>query len=105
MAAGPEVEIVDQHTIKIEDAAPSPENDEDEDLGPEYQYYYSEKILGQLYRAVDERNIWHESIRTRVARQETDMWDDLHDIIVRESRHYNIGWTGHLEKARRVRDT
>ena len=105
MAPGPEVEIADQRTINFEDAAPIPENDEDEDLRPEYQYYYSEKILGRLYRAIDERNIWHESIRTMVTPQGTNMWDDLHDIIMRESKHYKIEWTDHLEKARRVRDT
>ena len=35
--------------------------DEDEDLRPPSKYYKSDKILGRLYRAVDEREVWHEN--------------------------------------------
>jgi hypothetical protein len=37
--------------------------DEDEDTGPTHMYYRSDKILGLLYRAVDEKKIWFENIK------------------------------------------
>jgi hypothetical protein len=37
--------------------------DDDEDPGPTHMYYRSEKILGLLYRAIDEKKIWFENIK------------------------------------------
>jgi len=38
-------------------------NDDDEDPGPTHIYYRSDKILGFLYRSIDEKKIWYENIK------------------------------------------
>ena len=37
--------------------APSMNEDEDDYSGPKYKFYESQKILGKLYRAIDEYKI------------------------------------------------
>ena len=43
------------------------EDDEDDNTGPNYGYYKSEKILGKLFRAIDEKRIWRDDIRDPAA--------------------------------------
>lgn len=44
----------------------SDNEDDDDAAGPNYKYYYSEKVNGFLYRAIDERKIWYENIKISV---------------------------------------
>ncbi|RDA84822.1 hypothetical protein CP532_3158 [Ophiocordyceps camponoti-leonardi (nom. inval.)] len=55
------------------------DKDEDDDgMGPtRYKYYMSEKILGHLYRGVDEQKIWNEDIHKTVKKGGPSVWDLL----------------------------
>ena len=71
-APGPYVEIHDKGGIEFE-AASNREADEigdDDDDFTAYRYYESDKILGKLYRAIDEREIFEE-IKQRSAATES----------------------------------
>jgi hypothetical protein len=61
-APGPHVHILKLDGISLEDLEHTirfGQEDEDDDM-PRYRYYESPKILGKLYRAIDERAIFRE---------------------------------------------
>lgn len=60
---------------EVEDAG----DDEDENKAPRYDYYESEKILGKLYRAIDEKKIWHENVKIHTPHSDDsrNMWRDF----------------------------
>jgi len=59
MAPGPHVEIMEDKPISFDEAVPTNQNtgDVDED-STEYRYYYSDKLLGKLFDAIDEQEIF-----------------------------------------------
>ncbi|KAL8946947.1 MAG: hypothetical protein Q9222_006725, partial [Ikaeria aurantiellina] len=59
-ARGPRALLQDTISIKDIEAVEETEEDVIEDEGPEPIYYQSEKVLGRLYRAIDERAIFEE---------------------------------------------
>jgi hypothetical protein len=61
-APGPHVQIVKKEGILFDSPlSESSFDNEDEDDGfSRYKYYESDKILGKLYRAIDERKIFEE---------------------------------------------
>lgn len=61
-APGPQVRIESKAGIGFVDALnidPQDQEDEDDDM-PSYRYYESTKIIGRLYRAIDERALYQE---------------------------------------------
>ena len=108
-APGPYVEIVPKKSVLYDTAVSgnSSDNDDDEDGGPApYRYYESDKILGKLYRAIDERKIFQE-IQTRVRMDGgldsstlmSAVWDNV------KERCRLIQWEHKTEWARHIRDT
>ena len=61
------------------------ERDEDDNLGPQYQYYQSEKINGVLFDAIDEQKIWYQSIKGK-AKTDEAIWSDLSTYIRKECK-------------------
>src|SRR3954451_13977565 len=60
-APGPHVLIEKRDGISFESVPErDPDNADDEDDFTRYRYYESDKILGKLYRAIDERKIFSE---------------------------------------------
>ena len=61
LAPGPRV-LVDEDVKLIDDETPSDDEDNEDaiDDGPQTKYYKSHKILGKLYRAIDERDLLDE---------------------------------------------
>jgi hypothetical protein len=62
-APGPHVEIeklmgISFQVVPYQD--PNDVMDEDDDDFPRYRYYESDRIIGRLYRAIDEREIFEE---------------------------------------------
>lgn len=100
---------MDKSTIELDDYIIEPAADDEEDQynRQRHVYYKSEKLLGQLYRAIDEQRIWHEDVRSRVPSADgSSFWDDFfiktrprYEAIVEESR----GWVDRLETAREIR--
>ena len=80
-------------------------DEDDDEAGPRYEYYKSDKLLGQLYRAVDEGKIWLEDIHTeKTVTSGPSFWDQL--LLHATDRCNEIGcsgWKERLEEARRIR--
>lgn len=88
----------------IEYMDPNDFEDEDDDF-PTYHYYESDRILGRLYRAIDERSIFEE-IQKRAFRVGTNsqstvieaLWFQIQDACK------IIQWQHLLEDAKGIRD-
>lgn len=107
LAPGTETRIVDKYAIELDDYVLEPASDEEEDQysGPRHVYYRSDKLLGRLYRAINEQKIWHEDVKSKV-RPLKSFWDRLIDRI--RPRYEAIvddpsGWVSHLETGREIR--
>jgi hypothetical protein len=70
-----------------------------------YKYYKSEKILGHLYRNVDEKKIWDQDIHRSISTDGPSVWDQLLAIVETEIVKYNldIDWTRKSEQAWKLR--
>ncbi|KAI1169475.1 RNA dependent RNA polymerase-domain-containing protein [Nemania sp. FL0916] len=78
MAPAPPTNIVDKTEIQFEASLPpAADEDEDDDVGPKHMFYPSDKILGKLYRAIDEKQIWRDDIHVVVNRFGPSLWDEL----------------------------
>lgn len=104
LAPAPPANIVDRTEI-VFDAPKAPAlEDEDEESGPKYQYYKSSKVLGKLYRAIDEKKIWKENIHRATSSQGTSVWDQLSRYIRSECEKLgDVNWRPLQDDARRIR--
>jgi len=112
MAPGPHVEILKDKPISFEDVKATNDNklndDDDEDFSP-YKYYPSSKILGKLYSAIDEREIFERVQRNRLdqpLRRAADTAPPVLESVWNylESRFLLNLWEDYLEQARGIRD-
>ncbi|KAF4986827.1 hypothetical protein FGRMN_10645 [Fusarium graminum] len=83
------------------------EDDNAEDGMSRYKpkYYPSQKILGRLYRNVDEKKIWNEDIHHSINTVGPSVWDQLLTIVENELLKYNldVDWTHKSEEAWKIR--
>ncbi|KAK4149994.1 RNA dependent RNA polymerase-domain-containing protein [Chaetomidium leptoderma] len=105
-APGPLITIYDKSAIAMDEhiAPRDNEDDEDNDEGPRHRYYASDKILGQLYRAVDEQNIWAHDIRMATKTGGPSFWDQL--LMALKERVSTIGpveWEHRSDEAHSIR--
>ncbi|RMJ28931.1 hypothetical protein PHISP_00142 [Aspergillus sp. HF37] len=63
--------------IQLDKYVVQPAYDEDEDSEPRRKYYRPDKLLGKLYRAVDERKIWSEKVQFRRIQGRGSFWDEF----------------------------
>ncbi len=70
------------------------------------RYHRSEKVLGRLYRAIDEKNIWSENVRIDTQSSGRPVWSALLDIVQArlESLNVTIAYRHRLEEARKLRE-
>lgn len=108
LAPGPETRIIDKSAVELDDYILEPAEDEEEDQysSMRYEYYRSEKILGQLYRAVDVPKIWKEDVQSKVRPVGASFWDEF--ILKIRPRYEAVvgfidGWAEHLDTAREIR--
>lgn len=71
-----------------------------------YKYYESDKILGHLYRAVDEQKIWREDVQSKVRPLGDSFWDEF--LRVMRPRYEALtgnstSWVAHMDTAREIR--
>lgn len=80
------------------------EQDEDDNLGPRYEYYQSEKINGVLFDAIDEQKIWYQQIQ-RQTKTDITVWTDIFRHIVRECKRKLVGiyWENLRDEALEIR--
>ncbi len=105
LAPGPQAHIYEKSEIELDQDVLQPTYDEDEDdSGPPRKYYKSEKILGKLYRAIDERKIWYENVRSKFEPGGASFWDQfIHSCTKRCNVFGEIMWTRRIEEAWRIR--
>ncbi|KAM7199773.1 RNA-dependent RNA polymerase 1 [Naviculisporaceae sp. PSN 640] len=105
LAPVPQVFVHNKSDIELDSYILPDDNDEDDEDGPRHRYYFSDRVLGKLYRAVDEERIWNEDIRQVLPRGGASFWDQL---ITRfqeriKSLGYQIDWHHRSEEAHRLR--
>ncbi|PWY94616.1 rna-dependent rna polymerase [Aspergillus sclerotioniger CBS 115572] len=103
MAPGPLAHIHSKSEIELDQYVFQAAYDED-DPEPSRKYYRSERILGKLYRAIDERKIWNEDVHSNVSADEDEFWNEfLWSTYERCNSIGPISWERWLDEARRVR--
>lgn len=104
LAPGPQAHIHDRSEIELEQVVQTTYDEDDDDSGPPRKYYKSEKILGKLYRAIDERKIWNENVRSKLEPGGTPFWDQfIHSCMKRCHVFRKISYTHRVEEAFRIR--
>ena len=99
------MKIQDKSRLEMDEYIVQGEDEGDDAEGPRHRYYTSDKLLGKLYRAIDERKIWMDDIKTTTA-SGLDFWDAFLSGIhgqVQAIGHVRVGL--HLEEAERIRLT
>ncbi|KXX75237.1 RNA-dependent RNA polymerase 1 [Madurella mycetomatis] len=107
LAQGPSVTIHDKTSAIEMDkymARQDYDDDEDNDEGPRHQFYESNRILGRLYRGVDEERIWAKDIKMKASTKGPSFWDQL--VAAIQERVSAIGpveWEHRSAEAQRIR--
>lgn len=112
MTPGPHVGILKDKPISFvsEDSYSDIKPDEDDDFMP-FRYYQSHRILGQLFDAVDEHEIFKQLQDNRImnTNYSTRNWNRktslLHTLWIYAQRNSRkTDWKKHLDRARGIRD-
>jgi hypothetical protein len=105
MAQGPNIKIEKKEGLLVEQSSTQmpDERAEDEDFVP-YRYYESQKILGKLFRAIDEHEIFSDLHKYRMpsSNSEKSLLDQLWSYVKKECRL--VHWKQHLILAQEIRD-
>ncbi|KAI5458153.1 RNA dependent RNA polymerase-domain-containing protein [Mariannaea sp. PMI_226] len=106
LAAAPPLSMADAGQI---DHILDSDDDEDADhilAGGKHKFYRSEKVLGHLYRNVDEKKIWHENIKIGIATAGPSVWDQLLTAVEAKVKEYDldIDWNRKSEEAWKLRN-
>ncbi|KAL3429117.1 RNA dependent RNA polymerase-domain-containing protein [Aspergillus tetrazonus] len=105
LAPGPLAKIHDRQNIQLEARYVHPYPDDDIDFSPVHKYYRSEKILGKLYRAINEHEIWRKDIHTTIKSNPTAVWKRIIDSLTGRCIALGapVNWKAHVETARQLR--
>jgi len=105
-APGPHVTIENVHRISFEDVIDRDLNQDDEDDDfTNYRYYESGKVLGKLYRRIDEREIFRQ-IQQRASNPGTTSTSTVMDAVWAyvQQKCRLIQWEHYRQWARDIRD-
>ena len=115
LAPGPHVKVESKDEIQFEDEDRNlnDEDDDDDDDVQSFRYYESGKILGQLYRAIDEREVFKDiqriggrqdspGICNRKGYSNTSLMDAVWYFVQRQCR--SSKWKNHIKWARDIRE-
>ncbi|EAA34169.1 hypothetical protein GE21DRAFT_3662 [Neurospora crassa] len=99
---GPDIKIHDKSTIDMEEQYLRQDDDDGDDT-PRYKYYKSDKILGRLFRAVDEKKIWTKNIKLEVPSGGVPFWKEVESSLLKRVRGIGqVQWQHRLDEARRI---
>ncbi|KPM36328.1 hypothetical protein AK830_g10255 [Neonectria ditissima] len=105
LATAPPLELYDFGHIEFID------DEEDDDDGAimasaNHKYYLSEKILGRLFRNVDEKKIWKEDIQRNIPTGGPSVWDQLLGLVESRLGNYDldINWERKSQEAWKIRN-
>ncbi|PNY29213.1 RNA-dependent RNA polymerase 1 [Tolypocladium capitatum] len=78
LAPAPPLKLYDVDQIAHIGELDAHDEDEEDGMGrANHRYHRSEKILGRLYRGVDERKIWNEDIHRNISMDGPSVWEQL----------------------------
>jgi hypothetical protein len=111
MAPGPHVAVLMDKPLSF-DARPERNNGNDDDDFPAYKFYESDKILGKLYRAIDEREVFSGVQQQGLSQHANEVDGARHSVssVLKgiwayvQHRCQAIQWEHHLDRARGIRD-
>ncbi|KAL4779082.1 RNA dependent RNA polymerase-domain-containing protein [Aspergillus varians] len=106
LAPGPLAYVHNKQDIQLEARYVHPHPDDESDSGPVHMYYQSEKVLGKLYRAIDERKIWREEIRSSSIKPDPNaVWEKVIGSLTARCMALgaSVKWRHHMETARQLR--
>ncbi|KAJ5176900.1 uncharacterized protein N7482_002777 [Penicillium canariense] len=104
LAPGPQVHIFNKSDIEVDDRIVQTLQDEDEGIGPAWKYYASEKVLGGLYRSIDEKRIWREDVKSSKIPSKIPFWEDFMVAIIQKCETFGpISWSNRIDEARFIR--
>ena len=110
MAPGPHVVVQKDKPLSF-DVRPEYNDGEDDDF-PAYKFYESEKILGKLYRAINEREVFSGVQQQGLSQYANEVDRARHSVssvlegvwTYVQRRCQAIQWEHHLDRARGIRD-
>ncbi|KLU88303.1 RNA-dependent RNA polymerase [Magnaporthiopsis poae ATCC 64411] len=105
LSPGPIAHLHDQDEIFLEQYR-VPNDDEKVEHGeaPHHKFYKSRKVLGELYREVDEEKIWHEDVHRGVVAAGASFWETfLRLVFDRAAAVGAMSWSVRVEEARRIK--
>jgi len=105
MAPGPNIKIEKKEGLLVEQSSTQAQDEpkDDDDDFTSYRYYPSTKILGKLYRAIDEHDIFSDLHKYRIApNTTTTLLDRVWNHVSQKCRL--IHWHHHLTEAQDIRD-
>ncbi|KAB8216270.1 RNA dependent RNA polymerase-domain-containing protein [Aspergillus novoparasiticus] len=106
LAPGPQTRLYNKSKIGLEQHVSHANYDDDDDADVEepYRYYKSEKILGKLYRAIDEQSIWRKHVLSETETDEGFFWNSVMDDCLRRCKSLpRTPREEHLDEAKRIR--
>lgn len=99
MAPGPLSQVYTSSKIMLVERA-SHAAFQDESDQPTYRYYQSEKILGKLYRAINEKQIWDEHMQTDQRSNTEGFWESfLEGVLYQYDSLQSVIWNSYEEDA------
>ncbi|OBR06835.1 RNA-dependent RNA polymerase [Colletotrichum higginsianum IMI 349063] len=107
LAPAPPAQLYDRTQINFLGRDEGVDDDDEDAAGPNHKYYRSEKILGVLYRNVDEKQIWDEDISRVVSKTGPSVWAQFVGLMQRKIKEYSAGlirWETRLEEAKSLRN-
>lgn len=105
LSPGPIAHLHDRDEILMEQyRAPDPSEELEHGEAPRFKYYRSDKILGELYREVDEEKIWHHDVHRRIASKGPSFWEKFLKLAFdRAAAVGAMSWPVRVDEARRIK--
>ncbi|KAE8420364.1 RNA dependent RNA polymerase-domain-containing protein [Aspergillus pseudocaelatus] len=106
LAPGPKTRLYNKSKIGLEQHVSHANYDDNDDADAEepYRYYKSERILGNLYRAIDEQNIWRKHVLSVSDTDEETFWNSVIEDCLRRCKSLSrTPREEHLGEAKRIR--
>ncbi|KAK1145215.1 hypothetical protein N8T08_004367 [Aspergillus melleus] len=104
LAPGPRVSLKGRTRINFDELVSHPAFNDDDDMEERRIYYRSDKILGRLYRAVDEGHIWYGDIISECKLDEGPFWNAFITDCTLRCNSMGRGGCKHLaDEANRLR--
>ncbi|KAF2666094.1 RNA-dependent RNA polymerase [Microthyrium microscopicum] len=100
------VHIYDRKDLEFEEPAVSAYNEDEDDSMSNVKYYRSEKILGKLYRAINEQQIWQENVKGPSDIADGQFWVEFTRTCLERCRKMTpIDWNRRRKEAKLLRSS